>query len=311
MGLRRALPAVLCLAFAFRPLRFAAGVAALLAVHAMHVDSLSRSLAQERNFFGVVRVSESPDGGFHILVHGTTMHGAQRMNADRNVQNVPLMYYDPEGPIGQVMLARLERGLHAPVGVAGLGTGALAAYAEQGQELTFFEIDPAVERLARNPEYFTYLARTKGKLRVELGDARLTLAREPDGHYGLLVLDAFSSDAIPVHLLTVEALDVYLAKLAPQGVLAFHITNNYFDLSPVLARLAQERGLVAIEQQEETLTPAQYARVKRISHWVLLARDRQAFDFLGKDDRWRALTPGPDAPLWTDDFSSLWSVLRW
>jgi hypothetical protein len=294
------------------PLVLGAIVAVVLAVGETtpaDVEVLYRS----RNFFGVVtvtEVSESPQSTLHKLKHGTTQHGVQVLAGNRARRLLPRAYYFPTGPIGQVFLAEIKRGRAPPVAVIGLGTGSLAAYANRGQEFTFFEIDPDVVKVASDPKYFTFLSECPGRVRVELGDARFTLAREPSGHYGILVVDAFSSDSIPAHLLTTGALDVYLDKVAADGLIAFHVTNKYLDLAPVLDGLARARGLHGLIQHDDHLSQDDVAKAKYWSSWVVLARTTQVLRHLAADRRWKPLPGAAHSPVWTDDFSNLLGVLR-
>jgi spermidine synthase len=196
------------------------------------------------------------------------------------------------------------------VGLVGLGTGAMAAYGAPGRVFTFFEIDPAVVRIAEDPAMFTYLADSEAEVEMRLGDGRLSLAAEPDGRFGLLVLDAFSSDAIPVHLLTVEALRLDLAKMRPDGLLAFHISNRHLNLTPVLAAAAEELGLVAMRQID--LVTADEGDEGRVSStWVVLGRDMAALKPIARDGRWEVLRRRPGFRAWTDDYSNIWSILEW
>jgi hypothetical protein len=193
--------------------------------------------------------------------------------------------------------------------VVGLGVGSLASYARSDQRWTFFEIDPAVERVARDPRYFTYLEDCGGRCTVAIGDARVSLARSRPHQFGVIILDAFSSDAIPIHLLTREALALYLARLAPGGVIALHISNLHLSLSPVLGRLAADQGLVALWQREAA-TAGSFVDGKFPSEWMVMARDRADLGALGSDPRWKPPAVGESTPLWTDDFSNILSVLR-
>jgi len=173
-----------------------------------------------------------------------------------------------------------------------------------------YEIDPLVERIARDPEYFTYLRDCLPEARVILGDARLSLSRAAR-RYDLIVLDAYSSDAIPVHLLTREALGLYLDRLAPAGVLAFHISNQHLDLEPVLADLARDAGLVALLQVDTHVTPAERAGGKLPSRWAVMARRPADLGALTSDARWAPPRASADGRVWTDDFSSVLGGLRW
>ena len=223
------------------PARFAISVVLLLLAGAlMPSDVWGRVVYSERTFFGVYRVSVDGRGRFVSLFHGTTLHGRQVLGDPTPEAKT---YYYPRSPIGQVFASRAsQHGL--AVGVVGLGVGTLAAYAKPDQTWTFYEIDPAVERIARNTQYFRYLDNCGKSCRVVLGDARISLTEEPQ-RYDVLVLDAFSSDAIPVHLLTKEAVAIYLDHLKPDGVIALHISNRHIALRPVLARLARDLALAA------------------------------------------------------------------
>ena len=206
-------------------------------------------------------------------------------------------------PIGQVFEV-LGADRHS-IGVIGLGAGTLAAYARPGAQWTFYEIDDAVERIARDARFFHYLDHCGAQCSVVIGDARLTLARSGVAH-DILVLDAFSSDAIPIHLLTTEALRTYEQRLSANGVLAVHISNRHIALAPVIARLARERGLQALRRMDKTVDAA---RGYEASEWVVLARHGEALQGLAADTRWTKLVA--DArPAWTDDFSNIWSELR-
>lgn len=310
LGLAYAAPLWLGWGFRRRPVALSIGVGALWLVFAaagvLGLGS-SRRLLTARSFFGVVQVQVEPRTGDHLLIHGTTLHGRQHFGAGQPSPPEPLLYFHRSGPVGQVFAAGLDRRL--PVAVVGLGVGTLASYAAPGQPMTFYEIDPAVVQVAKDPRLFTYLADSPGAIRVELGDARLRLRAAPAGGYGMIVLDAFSSDAVPVHLLTREALAEYLQKLAPGGVVLVDITNRYFALQPMLAALAADAGLCGLVQEDL----AAGVPGKADSTWVVLARrpaDLQPLQPLRRDSRWRPLPPGAPAP-WRDDFADPLQVFRW
>ncbi|HVX15257.1 MAG TPA: fused MFS/spermidine synthase [Pirellulales bacterium] len=309
-------PIVACLALCAstlgRPLSFGLSVAALSAVVGYYDDVVDRVEFRSRDFYGVLQVRGDTKNEFYYLHHGRIRHGQQRREGDAAIRGLPLAYYYPTSPIGQVFAAPVSvLESKPPVAVVGLGVGSLAYYGQGGQEFTFYEIDPAVERLARDDRYFTYLRDSQADCRVVLGDARLSLADAPDRHYGLIVVDAFSGDAIPVHLLTVEAMQVYLQKLAPHGVLAFHISNQFLELGPVLANLAAASSLAGWEQLENTVPAEEKAAGKASSQWVILARDEDDFGPLIEDSRWQILSPSPELPLWTDHYTSLWGIAHW
>lgn len=296
------------------PVALGLGFAALLLIQEVTPALTSQRLYRSRNFFGVLVVKSQPDSkaGYevHKLVHGTTEHGIQALPGDREARRKPRAYYYPTGPIGQVFEANLRAGRTQPVAVIGLGAGSLASYAAEGQEFDFFEIDPDVVRVARDQRLFTFLTESAGRLRVVLGDARLTIAREPPRRFGLIVIDAFSSDAIPMHLLTGEALSTYLDKSADGGLIAFHVSNNYIDLMPVLDGLARAKGLHGLVRIDGGLAMAELLDWKRASHWVVLGRTREALGPLLDDSRWAPLPNSPDSPVWTDDYSSVLPVLK-
>jgi hypothetical protein len=185
----------------------------------------------------------------------------------------------------------------------------MASYSQPGQEWTFYEINPDVINIARNSKYFTYLQNcATGSLNVVEGDARLNLQNAPAGHYGLIVLDAFSSDAIPVHLITQQALDLYLSKLAGAGILAFHISNRSLDLKPILADLAQSRNLVCIGFDD--LNPGSFEG-KDPSQWVVMARSAPEISNLSINSQWQQLKGRKDRRVWSDDFSNIISAIKW
>jgi hypothetical protein len=295
------------------PLVLAAAVGAVLLTRAAPRETPGTVLHQERTFFSVLRVVRGTRGQTHTLIHGNVRHGVQLRSDDPRQRRLPLLYYFPTGPIGQVFTAMRGSETTRRVGVVGLGVGALASYGERGQEHTFFEIDPTVERLARDPRYFTYLpdAEARGvRVRVVIGDARLSLRHEPDGHFGLLVVDAFSGDAIPTHLLTGEAIRLYRDKLADDGLLAFHVTNDYLDLLPVLGAASRSAGLAGLFQIDDA-SEEEGRRGKAPSRWVVLAGRPVALNRLTGNPRWQPLPSLPDARAWTDDFSNILGALRW
>jgi spermidine synthase len=197
------------------------------------------------------------------------------------------------------------------VAAIGLGVGTVACYATPGQQWTFYEIDPAVERIARDPRYFTFLNNCPGKAAVVLGDARLSLEKAPDLYYHLIILDAFSSDAIPIHLLTREAIKLYLTKLADDGILAFHISNRYLNLRTVLANLARDANLICLVRDDMQLNEADKKAKKAPSTWLVMARPTFDLTQLTNDKQWKSLSGIIEARLWTDDFSNILTVFIW
>ncbi len=186
----------------------------------------------------------------------------------------------------------------------------MACYARPGQDWTFYEIDPAIEKIARDPELFTFLSECPGNHEVVIGDARLSLNDVPDGHFGVIVVDAFNSDSIPVHLITKEAVELYMSKLASGGVVMVHISNRYLDLQPVLANLSWELGLSS-RYGWNPQTLEFLAQGKSASNWVVLTPSMNNLDELDDNPMWTDLVAEPGARIWTDDFSDVFSVFRW
>jgi spermidine synthase len=295
-------PALLCFSLSRQPWRFAIGISFMLGAAAIvGTAAWGRVLHAERTFFGVYRVSEDRAGRFVTLYHGTTVHGRQRTGSSAPE---PLTYYHRRGPIGDV-LGRIDENDRS-IGVVGLGVGSLAAYERPGDRWTFYELDPAVERLARDARYFRFLAAC-GNCAVTIGDARLSLERSSASH-DLLVIDAFSSDAVPVHLLTREAFTTYAARLSPGGLLAFHVSNRHVDLRPVLARLARDLQMTALARFDAAGEDP--ARGYSASDWVVMGRNSRYLAALEPMAGWTAL--GADSRAsWSDHSANLWAVLRW
>jgi hypothetical protein len=292
-----------------RPLRFALGLAAVMLASTFFGPQPGRTLYADRNFFGALRVRDDSSGS-HSFLHGSTLHGRQFTDPARACE--PLTYYHRLGPLGVVFdeFARRDGTTARSVAVVGLGTGASAAYAREGESWTFYEIDPSVVRLARDPRLFTYLtACTPAPPRVVLGDARLRLREAPDASYGLVILDAFSSDAVPAHLLTREALDLYLSKLAPGGLVVFHTSNRSLELERVVGGIARDAGLVARVYTDTKYDPAEE---RDPSEWVVVARREEDLGALGGDPRWTPLDESRGKlEVWRDDFSNVARVIKW
>jgi spermidine synthase len=307
-----ATPFLVAHGFLARPRRHALAIGAALAASTLFTAVSGRTVLAARNFYGVVRVRHDEGGRFVELVHGNTVHGLQSLDPSQRL--TPLGYYHRTGPLGAIMDA-WSAGAPSParVGVIGLGSGEMAAYARPGDAWTFYEINPAVIRVARDPRYFTFLTDRfpEGQhLTIVEGDARLRLGEAPPRAFDLLALDAFSSDAIPAHLLTGEAVALYLEKLEEHGLLVVHVSNRYLDLVPVLANLARDAGLVAVGWGDIDLHPEAIRSGKIPSRWVVLARRREDLGALASDARWIPLAP-TQARVWSDDFSNLLGVYRW
>jgi spermidine synthase len=293
--------------FRHRPLRLGLGIAMVLVLATM-VESQNQTLIRERSFFGVNSVQRTKTGEFNLLMHGNTIHGAQHTDPTRWKE--PLTYYHQESPIGQLLeTLNASRNLQQ-VGVMGLGSGTLACYRRPNQEWTYYEIDPSVVRLASDTRYFHYLSECGGDTEVKLGDGRLSLAEVSDGYYDLLIMDAFSSDAVPMHLITREALKLYLQKLTHDGIIAFNISNRNMDFSGVMGNLAADAQLVGWMQRFLEVREARLDNYLVSSDWVVMARSSTDLSFLDEDFRWTRLVQDPNTRVWTDDFSNIFGVLN-
>jgi hypothetical protein len=307
LALAAGVPLLVAYQFRRRPFRFALALAAVMLASTLYAQFNARPLHAERNFFGVLRVARNERDTLHLLYNGSTLHG--RQFTDFTQQCEPLSYYHREGPLGQVFAAYQAHPAATDIAIVGLGTGATAAYSRANERWTFYEINPAVVSVARAPEYFTYLINcAHAPVTITLGDARLQLAHAPDHVYGLIVLDAFSSDAIPVHLMTAQALDLYLSKLASGGLLVFHISNRSLDLHPVIADLAASRALACVARDD--LQPNQ-PEGKESSQWVVMARRAEDLGELTHDPRWYTLNGDTSRHVWTDDFSNILTIFKW
>lgn len=284
----------------------------LVGVLYIQVQSFSETArVSVRNFYGVLRVNENnpndPSSHTFSLLHGITTHGFQYVDAAK--RGLPTAYYTEDSGIGLAFLYHPQRPAPLRVGVLGLGIGVQAAYGQPGDVIRFYEINPAVVEIARG-EYFSFLKDSKAEIQVVLGDARLVLERElaesGSQHFDLLVLDTFSSDSIPMHLLTREAFALYLEHLSPDGILALHISNRHLDLAPVVWLLAQQAGLDGIQVQNTPTDERAYA-----AKWILLSRDPAAFSGAVFQSAGVPLVPAPpNLRLWTDDYSNLFQILK-
>jgi SAM-dependent methyltransferase len=261
----------------------------------------------KRSFYGVLRVKEYgvPNDASHLrrLVHGTIMHGEQYLS-DANRRMLTTYYTETSG-IGAAIHSKEDHPVR--VGVIGLGTGTIAAYGRPGDSYRFYDIDVNVIQIARRE--FSFLGDSGARIETALGDARLTLEREPPQGFDVLAVDAFSSDAIPVHLITREALQAYLRHMKPDGIIAFHVSNRFLDLIPVVARLARELGLHAVLVSDDPEDDDKSLRSR--SDWVLVSRNPEALEADAIVEA--GATPAEDRPewrTWTDDYSNLIQILK-
>jgi SAM-dependent methyltransferase len=280
-----------------------ATIALCVALTRTYRESSADTRATSRNFYGVLNVRDSGEGpeAMRVLSHGTIIHGKQFLEEDR--RDWPTTYYGPTSGAGVALIDARTRG-PVRVGVVGLGAGTLAAYGRAGDTFRFYDINPQVVELARSE--FSFLKDSAARVEVELGDARLSLEREAPQNYDLIALDAFSSDSIPVHLLTVEAFRAYLRHLGPRGVLAVHISNRYLDLVPVVQQAARALSLELRQVENEDDDEAGVYR----SDWLLLSASPAAFDSTLLKAAAKRVDAAPRVGLWTDDYSDLYRILK-
>jgi len=264
--------------------------------------------ARERSFFGIYELNGSQSRRVRQLLHGTTLHGVQ--STVPAYKSEPMTYYARDSGVGRAMaLAKPD----ASIGIIGLGTGTLACYATPQQQWTAFEIDPVIVKLARNPRLFSYVSRCKPDLKIDIGDARLRLGSYRDA-FDLLAVDAFSSDAIPLHLMTAEAFDTYARALKPGGLLLVHISNRHLDLEPVVAAIARRQGWSGALRDYEPPKEQPSGIMLTRSQWILLSKDKAAVQRVldsGRNADWRPLRLRKDFPAWTDDYASALPLLKY
>lgn len=289
------------------PLRLAFALGAVLIGSIFFTPEIAKTLVAERNYFGALTVTLDRNRNARSLYLGTTIHGSQNLTLGKQCE--PLSYFHPNGPVGQIFESYNAKPASPDVAVIGLGTGAMAAYAKKGQRWTMYEINPLVIKLARDTGHFTYLHLcANAPIKIVEGDARHTLTQATNGQFGLILMDAFNSDAIPVHLLTQEALDLYLSKLAQGGMLVFQISNRHLDLHPLLANLAKTRNLICVgfDDRDENLSIG-----KEASTWVVMARSHEDLGMLATKSNWQVVSENARVKVWSDDYSNLLQVLRW
>ena len=274
------------------------------------VSKIPAPIVQSRGFYGVLSVYPTADERFNLLAHGTTKHGSQ-MRKDENGLRLtsnpePQSYYYAKGPFGSLFRHMRQGGnVLENVAIVGLGTGAMLCHALPGENWSFYEIDPAVVRIANDPRYFTYL-RDCGPSRIVMGDGRLKLQQEDSAKFDLIVLDAFSSDSVPAHLMTVEALDGYLSRLKPDGMIVFHISNRFMELASVIEGAARARGLTAYYNSLDLkYWSPDPAKLDLRPFLAVVARSPQAFHGVESDPAWHPAKPEEVSPAWTDDYSNI------
>ncbi len=288
-----------------RPVGMIAVVGLIIAVLVGASGAVRPAGYQHRSFYGTLRIQDSKSA--RVLIHGTTVHGVQLK--DPNARLLPTSYYAKSGPLGQVFEAYEDSSIRRNIGMVGLGVGVAAAYTRPGDAMRYYELDPEDVRVASDPSKFTFLSEAKGKVDVVVGDARTNLKKEPSAKFGMLVIDAFSSDSIPTHLMTREAVQLYMDKLQEGGLLAIHISNRHLDLEPVLGAIARDAGLSARMWSDFKVTKQQRLEQKRESQWMVLARADEDLAPLAGHGAWKNARVR-EGRSWTDDFSDVFSVFR-
>lgn len=282
-----------------------------------YTGTMPLRLHSSRNFFGIKKVTVASENNTIAMVHGSTMHGMQSLLLDKMFE--PLAYFHKNGPIGSIFALELTRKPDFKAGILGLGIGSLLAYAKPGQEFTFYEIDPEVIKIAQNPDYFSYLSSFKERARVICGDGRRMIEQSSNGYFDAIFADAFSSDSIPVHLATEEALKIYADRLQPEGIIVFNISNRYIDLKPVLVSLAHKADFIALHVLDNVFVkddPANFGR--NVSEYIVLTKSESIADGLIKSPilAWNKLSDHTVSDSmtatvhWTDNSSSLFPLFK-
>ncbi len=274
-------------------------------IHA-YIDMLSKGTRiMTRNFYGTLRVKDFGDAngdGTRRLMHGVIMHGEQHLAPSKRMS--PTTYYGTTSGVGRIISIKSGAAKDIRVGVVGLGAGTLAVYGRPGDVYRFYEINPQVIELAKTE--FSYLGSSTAKIETLLGDARLTLEREPAQRYDVLAIDAFSSDSIPTHLMTYQAMAVYLKNIKPDGVIAFHVTNRFLHLAPVVKRIADEHGLHTVLVADDPDSDSDLAN----TDWVLVSRNKAVLEHSNITESLEAISEIPGLRLWTDSFNNLFKILK-
>jgi hypothetical protein len=289
-------------------------VAALVAIALALIriyPSEDGSVDTVRSFFGVHKIQLTADGRYHVLLHGTTIHGAQMVrNADGSAvtgRPEPITYYHDSGGIGQAIAAVRERkGAPLRVAVIGLGAGTLTCQRKDDEEWKFFEIDQSMVDTAMDPKYFTFIKSCEPDLKPVMGDARLTFAKEPDHIYDLVIVDAYSSDAIPIHLATEEAMAIYERKLAPHGAVVMHVSNRHLELSSVVVGIADANDLKSWVYSEDSGRDDEYIFPTSV---VVCAREEADVGSLASSDNWELTENEESERVWTDDYSNVFGAV--
>lgn len=288
-----------------RRVRFAFALAVLIAGYRLALPGFLddyQILHVDRDFFGIKKVVFDVDSNMRKLLHGDTLHGMESMDPALNGQ--PLSYYHETGPAGDIMKLISTRP-NQQVAVVGLGTGSMAAWARPDRHVTFFDIDPQIYDIARN--FFSYLRRCANDCNVVIGDGRISIEKTRDGQFDVLMLDAFNSDSIPAHLVSREAVRMYLHKLKPDGLILFHVSNRYMNVESLVSAVALDAGLKGLVRYDDDEEPPGKAK----SDYVVVAKDSEDFGELNDDENWTEIEKPAGIQPWTDDYSNMMAIVRW
>ncbi|MCO6432111.1 MAG: fused MFS/spermidine synthase [Deltaproteobacteria bacterium] len=299
-------PALIIFGLRRRPAVFSAMFCLLLIYLNYHHRAPGQTLVRARNFFGSKEVRYDSGNNTHKLIHGTIVHGIQ--SREPSLRSLPMSYYHPDGPLGDIFkVSKLDAW---QVAVIGLGTGAMAAYARPQDSFKFFEIDPLVISLAEDERYFTFLAEAEGKVSVEEGDGRLLVAKERTGSFDIIILDPFTSGAIPAHLITLESISTYFEKLKPNGLVVFNVSNNFVSLDRLLLSTSRELNVVAITRMDLGVPKERAATGRYPSHYVVLTKNEEIAQKLRSDYGWHEIAEGAKLRPWRDHYSNIISIIR-
>lgn len=304
-------PAMICYGFVERPLRFALTCGVIIFSCSYHLVD-SDVIVSERGFFGVNKVTVDEENGFRSLINGKTMHGLQL--TDPAKAQDPISYYHPTGPVGDIFTVARKNLDIKNVAVVGLGTGCVATYSQPGQKFDFYEIDPLVCKFASDPKHFSFLENSKGDCELIVGDGRVQMRNritQSDDQYDMIFLDAFSSDAIPMHLVTLEAFELYDRCLSENGMLVMNITNKHIDLRPLLDAISKVQGWTILARDHRLIGDHTENEGKLSSSFTVLTRNKSCQEDLLASGNWDVLKPEKQIKAWTDEFSNFLDIIAW
>jgi len=301
------LPILACFFTSKRHAAFGLAILSVMVVAQQSSLQLGSIQLRRRGFYGMHSVAVDQHAGLIKLLHGQTIHGGQYLDPAKSM--APTFYYHPQGPLGEAFQAIHARHDLESVALVGLGAGTALCYSEEGESWHLFEIDPEVEWIAKDSGYFSFLKNASAKWRIQLGDARITLNREKQSSFDFLIIDAFSSDVIPAHLLTKQAFTLYLSLIREDGFIAINVSNRHLNVDRVVAAVASHLGLTIIEKTDDLLNSGRKSEGTVASQWMLMQREEDESLGLLLEKGW--MRPETDASyIWTDDFYDLIRIMK-